>query len=237
MTQKLVPSRVANAIIFAIDEQYSLKFETTLFIDCKNYIIFLFRGTCLLFFLYFLFLLFLAFFRLSFLLSNHISLSFLHSPASTTENHGGSGSAKPWRRWGQVCGLWVSAADRGGWVAVVRRAWLGFDKCGWVWVGFVIWFWVRNFKNMLFLILGLWYLTWVCDLWWYWVWLVVLMLVCWVFDLVLGGGNTDLQRLWVSPVMVAMAVLGWFVVGFVWWVCGWWVCGGCWLLGEVAIGC
>ena len=33
-------------------------------------------------------------------------------------------------------------------------------------------------------------------------------------------------------VMVAMAVLWWFVVGFVWWVCG-----GCWLLGEVAIGC
>ena len=63
------------------------------------------------------------------------------------------------------------------------------------------------------------------------------MLVCWVFDLVLGGGNPDLQGLWVPPVMVAMAVLWWFVVGFVWWVCGWWVCGGCWLLGEVAIGC
>ena len=192
LIQKLVPSRVANAIIFGIDEQCGLKFETALFTDCKSYIIFLFRGISLLFFLYFFFLLFLAFFRLSFLLSNHISFSFLHSLTSTTENHGGSGLAKLWRRWGRVCGLWVSAIDWGGWVEVVQRAWLGFDRCGWVCVGFVIWFWVRNFKNMLFLILGLWFLTWVCDLWWYWVWLVVLMLVCWVFDLVLGGGNTDL---------------------------------------------
>ena len=178
LTQKLVPSRIANAIIFGIDEQYGLKFETALFTEGKSYIIFLFRGTRLLFFLYFFFLLFLIFFRLSFLLSNHFSFSFLHLPASTTENHSGSGSAKLWRRWGRVCGLWVSAVDRGGWVAVVRRAWLGFDRCGWVWVGFVIWFWVRNFKNMLFLILGLWFLTWACDLWWCWVWLVVLMLVC-----------------------------------------------------------
>ena len=94
LTQKLVPSRIANAIIFGIDEQYGLKFETALFTEGKSYIIFLFRGTRLLFFLYFFFLLFLVFFRLSFLLSNHISFSFLHLPASTTENHSGSGSAK-----------------------------------------------------------------------------------------------------------------------------------------------
>ena len=113
-------------------------FETALFTDCKSYIIFLFRGTRLLFFLYFFFLFFMAFFRLSFLFSNHISFSFLRSPAPTTENHGGSGLAKPWRRWGRVCGLWVSAVDRVGWVAVVQRAWLCFDRC----VGFrwVLWF-------------------------------------------------------------------------------------------------
>ena len=40
--------------------------------------------------------------------------------------------------------------------------------------------------------------------------------------MVLGGGNTILQRLWVSPVMVAMAVLWWLVVGFVV-VVGFWV--------------
>ena len=94
LTQKLVPSRIANAIIFCIDEQCGLKFETALFTEGKSYIIFLFHGTHLLFFLYFFFLLFLVFLRLSFLLSNHISFSFLHSPASTTENHGGSGLAK-----------------------------------------------------------------------------------------------------------------------------------------------
>ena len=36
----------------------------------------------------------------------------------------------------------------------------------------------------------------------------------------LGGGGPNLQRLWVLPMMVAMAMLWWFVVGFVWWVCG-----------------
>ena len=95
LTQKHVPSRVANAIIFCIDEQCGLKFETALFTNSKSYFIFLFRGTRLLFFLYFFFLLFLAFFRLSFLLSKHISFSFLHSSASITENHGHSGLAKP----------------------------------------------------------------------------------------------------------------------------------------------
>ena len=39
------------------------------------------------------------------------------------------------------------------------------------------------------------------------------------FDLVLGCGNTDLQRLWVLPVMVAMVMLWRFVVGFVMVVC------------------
>ena len=33
------------------------------------------------------------------------------------------------------------------------------------------------------------------------------MLVCLVFYLVLGGGGSDLQGLWVLLVMVAMAVL------------------------------
>ena len=36
LTQKLVPSRVANAIIFCIDEQCRLKFETALFTNCKS---------------------------------------------------------------------------------------------------------------------------------------------------------------------------------------------------------
>ena len=41
--QKLAPSRVLNAIIFGIDEQCNLIFETALFTKCKIYIIFLFR--------------------------------------------------------------------------------------------------------------------------------------------------------------------------------------------------
>ena len=38
--QKLAPSRVLNAIIFGIDEQCNLIFETALFSNCKMYIIF-----------------------------------------------------------------------------------------------------------------------------------------------------------------------------------------------------
>ena len=41
LTQKLAPSRVLNAIIFCIDEQCNLIFETVT--NCKIYIIFLFR--------------------------------------------------------------------------------------------------------------------------------------------------------------------------------------------------
>ena len=37
--QKLAPSRVLNAIIFGIDEQCNLIFETALFTNCKIYII------------------------------------------------------------------------------------------------------------------------------------------------------------------------------------------------------
>ena len=44
LTQKLAPSDVLNGIIFAIDEQYNLIFETALFTNCKPYIIFLFSG-------------------------------------------------------------------------------------------------------------------------------------------------------------------------------------------------
>ena len=40
LTQKLAPSNVLNGIIFTIDEQYNLIFETTLFTNCKPYIIF-----------------------------------------------------------------------------------------------------------------------------------------------------------------------------------------------------
>ena len=40
--QKLAPSRVLNAIIFGIDEQCNLIFETALFTNCKiNIIIFI----------------------------------------------------------------------------------------------------------------------------------------------------------------------------------------------------
>ena len=42
---------------------------------------------------------------------------------------------------------WLFAVDRGGRVTVVRRVWLGFDRYDWVWVGFVIWFWVKNLKK------------------------------------------------------------------------------------------
>ena len=44
LTQKLAPSNVLNGIIFAIDEQCNLIFETALFTNCKPYIIFLFSG-------------------------------------------------------------------------------------------------------------------------------------------------------------------------------------------------
>ena len=44
LTQKLTPSNVLNGIIFAIDEQCNLIFETALFTNCKSYIIFLFSG-------------------------------------------------------------------------------------------------------------------------------------------------------------------------------------------------
>ena len=75
-TQKLVPSRIANAIIFGIDEQCGLKFETALFTEGKSYIIFLFHGTRLLFFLYFFFLLS----WLSLILALSISLLSLSFP-------------------------------------------------------------------------------------------------------------------------------------------------------------
>ena len=45
LTQKLAPSHVLNGIIFVIDEQCNLIFETALFTNCKPYIIFLFSGT------------------------------------------------------------------------------------------------------------------------------------------------------------------------------------------------
>ena len=43
LTQKLAPLRALNAIIFCIDEQCNLIFETALLTNCKIYIIFLFR--------------------------------------------------------------------------------------------------------------------------------------------------------------------------------------------------
>ena len=54
LTQKLAPSNVLNGIIFTIDEQCNLIFETTLFTNCKPYIIFLFSGAHFLFFFVFL---------------------------------------------------------------------------------------------------------------------------------------------------------------------------------------
>ena len=41
--KKSPPSSFLNAIIFGIDEQCNLIFETALFTDCKTYIIFLFK--------------------------------------------------------------------------------------------------------------------------------------------------------------------------------------------------
>ena len=54
LTQKLAPSRVLNAIIFCIDEQCNLIFETALFTNCKIYINFLLRGAHFLFNILFL---------------------------------------------------------------------------------------------------------------------------------------------------------------------------------------
>ena len=55
-SKKHPPSSVLNSIIFGIDEQCNLIFETALFTNCKTYNIFLFSGTHFLFFLLFLFL-------------------------------------------------------------------------------------------------------------------------------------------------------------------------------------
>ena len=52
LTQKLAPSNVLNGIIFAIDEQCNLIFETALSTNCKSYIIFLFSGFPLSFLLF-----------------------------------------------------------------------------------------------------------------------------------------------------------------------------------------
>ena len=41
-TQKLAPSRVLNSIIFYIDQQCNIIFETALFTNCKIYIICIF---------------------------------------------------------------------------------------------------------------------------------------------------------------------------------------------------
>ena len=54
LTQKLAPSNVLNGIIFTIDEQCNLIFETALFTNCKPYIFFLFSGAHFLFFFVFL---------------------------------------------------------------------------------------------------------------------------------------------------------------------------------------
>ena len=67
-SKKSLSSRVVNAVIFGIDEQYNLKFETALFTNCKTYNIFLFSRARFNFFLFFFFLISLSLFHLSFLL-------------------------------------------------------------------------------------------------------------------------------------------------------------------------
>ena len=69
LTQKLAPLRALNAIIFCIDEQCNLLFETALLTNCKIYIIFLFRWDPL------SFLLLLLLLSLSLSLSLNISAS------------------------------------------------------------------------------------------------------------------------------------------------------------------
>ena len=54
LTQELAPSRVLNAIIFGIDEQCNLIFETALFTNYKIYIFFYSGGAHFLFFFVFL---------------------------------------------------------------------------------------------------------------------------------------------------------------------------------------
>lgn len=54
-------------------------------------------------------------------------------------------------------------------------------------------------------------MMWVCDLWGLWLGSVVVM---WVCDLVLGGGVSNLQGLWVV-VMVMVVLGGYFVLGVV----------------------
>ena len=79
--KKPPPSSVLNAIIFRIDEQYNLIFETALFTNCKTYIIFLFRWGPLSFLL-------IIFFSFPFLLSLILALSqqFLYSLSPSTRH-------------------------------------------------------------------------------------------------------------------------------------------------------
>ena len=83
-SKKPPSSSVLNAIIFGIDEQCNLIFETALYTNCKTYIIFYSGGVHFLFFL--LFLSHFHFFHLSFLLwDNHfsaLSLPLLNVSAS-----------------------------------------------------------------------------------------------------------------------------------------------------------
>ena len=79
--KKPPPSSVLNAIIFRIDEQCNLIFETALFTNCKTYIIFLFRWDPLSF-------LIIIFFSFPFLLSLILALSqpFLYSLSPSTRH-------------------------------------------------------------------------------------------------------------------------------------------------------
>ena len=89
LTQKLAPSNVLNDIIFAIDEQCNLIFETILFTNRKSYIIFLFSGAHFLFF--FFFLISVSCFTISLLSLSLCSSSLPPSPTKPKLKH----QAKP----------------------------------------------------------------------------------------------------------------------------------------------
>ena len=115
LTQKLAPLRVLNAIIFYIDEQCNLIFETALFTNCKIYIIFLFKWVPLSFLSHFCFFIvspFLCSLSLSLSLSKHMVDSqwpsksqthgwFVTNPKLATDHHRGSprqaNRGGPWR--------------------------------------------------------------------------------------------------------------------------------------------
>ena len=149
-SKKPHPSSVLNAIIFGIDEQCNLIFETALFTNCKTYIIFYSVGRHFLFFL--LFLSHFIFFRLSFLLwANHfstLSLPLLDISASLTNEAQAEASSQVdlyHNGFYFILSLWFDGRFGSGFVGygfgVLGRGLM----CSGDFMGLGLWVWVHGF--------------------------------------------------------------------------------------------